>query len=171
MPKVESADAGADVLLTAPQVAALAGRTDRWVRGMAKDGYFAKDGRGRYRLESIIRGLLRHEEDQAAKGNQAAAASRATDARTAEIEQRMSIRDRQLIPIEDAIMAQDKLVGVVNAELSGLPARISRDLGIRKKAEAEVHGARKRISDALAEMSGAARTGIGLDEAGGGADA
>lgn len=171
MPKDEKSDTEAGLLLSAPQVALLAGRTDRWVRGMAKDGYFEKDGRGRYRLESIIRGLLRHEDDLAARSSQSAAASKATDARTREIEQRIAIRERELIPIEDAVLAMDKVVGVVSAELSGLPARITRDLGIRKKAEAEVHGARKRIGDALAEMSGAARTGVGLDDAGGGSDA
>lgn len=168
MPKAETTIEHAEMLLTAPQVAALAGRTDRWVRGMAKDGYFEKDGRGRYRLESIIRGLLQHEEDQAAKGSQAVAASRATDARTAEIEQRIAMRDRQLIPIDDAIMAMDKVIGVTNSELMGLPARISRDLSIRRKVDAEVHRIRQKISNALAEMSGAAKTGVGLDD--GGAD-
>lgn len=165
MPKRQDPDV-ADVQLTAPQVAALAGRTDRWVRGMAQDGYFEKDGRGKYTLGSIIQGLLRHEEDLAASGNKTAAAAKATAARTAEIEQRMAIRARELIPIDDAIMALDQLAGVVNAEMSGLPARITRDLDVRKKAEAEVHVTRKRISEALVAMSGAARTGRDLDDPG-----
>jgi hypothetical protein len=168
MSKAEKID---DLFLTAPEIANLCDRTDRWVRGMAKDGYFEKEGRGRYSLKSVMRGMLRHMDDQLAKGSQSASASRATDARTREIEQRIAIRERELISIEDATMALDKVVGVVSGELSGLPARISRDLTIRKKAETEVHVARRKISEALAEMSGAARTGIGLDEAGGGADA
>ncbi|WP_103173254.1 hypothetical protein [Paracoccus sp. SY] len=155
-----------DLTLSAAEIATMTGRTVRWVQSMAKDGYFSKDGRGRYRLESVIQGLLRHEEDQAAKGNQAAAASRATDARTREIDQRMAIRDRQLIPIEDAIMALDTVCGVVNTQLTGLPARISRDLGIRRKVETEIHRVRQAISDALAEMSRASKTGVGLDDGG-----
>lgn len=159
------------VTLGVTEIAAMTGRTVRWVQILAKEQGIEREARGKYRLDSVMAGLVSHYEAILEGTEKKASASRATDARTAEIEQRMAIRDRQLIPIDDAIMAMDKVVGVANAELSGLPARISRDLGTRKKAEAEVHGARKRISDALAEMSGAARTGIGLDEAGGGVDA
>ena len=155
-----------EILLSAREVAAVAGRTDRWVRGMAQGGHFEKDGRGKYRLGSLIRGLIAHYEEIIERGSKSAASSRVTDARTREIELRIAQQERSLIPVEDAEMALSQFAGVVNAELSGLPARLGRDMAVRRKAEAEIHGTRERISAALDRMSGAARTGRDLDEAG-----
>lgn len=159
----------ADTISTS-ELARACGRTPQWVRDQGRAGYFEPAGRGRWKVASVYQGLVERADAIAKAGEKSAAASRATDARTREIEQRIAIRERELIPVEDAVMALDKVVGVVSGELSGLPARISRDLTIRKKAETEVHVARRKISEALAEMSGAARTGVGLDETGGGAD-
>ncbi len=161
----------ADLMVGVTEIAAMAGRTVRWVQLMAKDGHFEKGARGQYRLGSVIAGLVGHYEALLEKGSRSAAATEATQARAEEIRQRMAMRDRTLIPIEDATMALDQLAGVVNGELSGLPARISRDMTVRKKAEAEVHASKERISTALTEAAGAARTGRGLDEAGADSDA
>lgn len=155
-----------EILLSGREVAALAGRTDRWVRSMAQGGHFEKDGRGRYRLDSVVRGLISHYEAIIEKGSKSAASSRVTDARTREIELRIAQQERTLIPVEDAEMALSQFAGVVNAELSGLPARMGRDMAVRRKAEAEVHGSRERISAALDRLSEAARSGRDLDEAG-----
>lgn len=152
-----------DLTLSAAEIATMTGRTVRWVQILAKEQGIAKEARGKYRLDSVMAGLVAHYEAVVEAGEKKASANRTGDARTREIEQRIAIKDRTLIPIEDAIMALDKVVGVTNAELMGLPSRISRDLGIRRKADAEVHRSRQRISQVLAEMSGAAKTGVGLD--------
>lgn len=146
--------------------ASLLGITAERVRQLVKSGHVQKIGRGRVTVAGAVQGYCGFLRESAYAAARPASLQRSQDARAREIEQRIAMRDRQLIPIEDAIMALDKVVGVANAELSGLPARITRDMGIRKKAEAEVHGSRKRISKALAEMSGAAKTGVGLDDGG-----
>lgn len=170
----DSGKAGADratATLTADQAAALFGKSRQWVFNLIKAGFIAKEARGRYTLVALIRGVMAYYDDMLNKQTQSKAASRATEARAAEIEQRIAMRDRALIPIDDATAAIDQVAGIVNSELSGLPARISRDLAIRKKAEAEVHASKKRISATLEKVAGAARTGVGLDEPGAGDDA
>lgn len=155
-----------DAFVTASALAALTGRSRAWVFAMLKDQEVSKDGRGRYRIADVIPALIRHYEALMQKTSKSAASSRVTDARTREIELRIAQQERSLIPIDDAEMAMSQLAGVVNAELSGLPARLGRDMAVRRKAEAEVHGTRQRISAALDRLSEASRTGRDLDEAG-----
>jgi len=51
---------------------------------------------------SLVRGVIAYYEDLQSKNSKTASASRATDARTREIELRIKERSRELIPIDDA---------------------------------------------------------------------
>ena len=88
--------------ITVSQAAALLGRSDRWVQGLVKAGYIERANRGEYTLVAVIRGALAYYEDQITKNNKAAAATRASEARTREIELRIQERSRELIAMEDA---------------------------------------------------------------------
>ncbi len=76
--------------------------------------------RGEYTLVGVIRGALAYYEDQLSKNNKAAVASRATEARTREIELRIQERSRELIPMEDAKAVVGEMAALVRAELAGL---------------------------------------------------
>lgn len=148
-----------DILLGAREIAALAGRTDRWVRGMAQAGHFEKDARGKYKLGGLIRGLIDHYEAIIEKGSKSAAASRVTDARADEIELRLAERRRDLIPQEDAIAVVDLVAGEVNKQFTGLPARITRDVRLRRDIEAHLNEAKQKIADAVRDARILAETG------------
>lgn len=139
------------------------------VRQLAKAGYITIPKRGHTTIVSAVQGYIRFLKETAQKETKTAAVSRATDARAAEIELRIAERKRELIPIEDAILAMDLLVGLVNREFDGQAARITRDLTLRRQIEADVHGAKTRIADALADGKRAAQTGV-FDDAAGGTD-
>lgn len=154
------------IRLGVTEIAGMTGRTVRWVQNLAKDQGIEKDGRGKYLLSSVMAALVAHYEAILEKGAKNAAASRVTDARTREIELRIAERERALVPTEDAIMAIDRVVAVMNTGLAALPARLGRDMVVRRKAEVEVHAVRTKISDTLAGMADGIRTGRGLDEDG-----
>lgn len=139
------------------------------LRQLSRAGYIQFPKRGHTTIVSAVQGYIRFLKDDARKETKTAAASRATDARAAEIELRIAERKRELIPIEDAMLAMDLLVGAVNKEFDGQAARITRDMKLRRLIEADVHGAKTRIAKALAGSKGAAKTGI-FDDASGGAD-
>lgn len=141
----------------------------RRVRQLASDGYITIPKRGHTTIVSAVQGYIRFLKETAQKETKTAAVSRATDARANEIELRIAERRRELIPIEDAILAQDIIVGLVNKELDGQAARVTRDMTLRRLIEADVHAAKTRIADALDQSKRAARTGI-FDDATGGAD-
>lgn len=141
--------------ITVSQVAALLGRSDRWVQGLVKSGYMDRAQRGEYTLVGVIRGALAYYEDQLSKNNKAAVASRATEARTREIELRIQERSRELIPMEDAKAVVGEMAALVRAELAGLAARYTRDMEARRALEEVIDGALERIAGA-ADKAGAA---------------
>lgn len=137
------------------------------IRQLNKAGYVPIPKRGFTTIVGAVQGYIRFLKDEDRKATQTGAAERARDARAREIEQKIAERDRRLIPIEDAEFAMDTLVGVVNREMDGMGARITRDMGLRRMIEADVHGAKNRIADSLAESKRAARTGRDADPTGG----
>ena len=137
------------------------------IRQLSKAGYIAIPKRGFTTIVSAVQGYIRFLKDEERKNTKTGSASRAQDARAAEIEQRIAEKNRALIPIEDATLAMDILVGVVNAEFDGMAARITRDLALRRLIEADVHGAKTRIAKGLSEGRSFAQTGRDADHAGG----
>jgi hypothetical protein len=115
----------------------LLGRSDRWVQGLVKAGYIERANRGEYTLVAVIRGALAYYENQITKNNKAAAATRASEARTREIELRIQERSRELIAMEDAravigemaaLVGRDRPVSFAWPVQAGLACRQKRHL-------------------------------------------
>ena len=134
--------------LTVNQVAALCGRSTQWVHQLVKDGFVQKQAKNQYTLVSVVRGVIAYYEDLQTKNSKTASASRATDARTREIELRIAERRRELISVEDAKAVVLEFGAIVRAEFNALPARYTRDMTERRKLEQEVDGSFERIAAA-----------------------
>ena len=145
--------------LTVNQVAALCGRSTQWVHHLAKAGFVQKQGKNEYALVAVIRGVIAYYEDLQSKNSKTAAASRATEARTREIELRIQERMRDLIPLEDARAVVSEMAALVRAEFQGLPARFTRDMQDRRKLEQEIDGAFDRLSRRAEEAARSLETG------------
>lgn len=137
------------------------------IRQLNRQGYIPIPKRGFTTIVGAVQGYIRFIKDEDRKATATGALERAREAKARETEQKIAERDRRLIPIEDAEVAMDILVGAVNRELDGQAARITRDLTLRRSIEADVHGAKIRISKALEESRGLARTGSDADPSGG----
>jgi restriction endonuclease Mrr len=141
--------------ITVTQAAALLNRTPRWVQNLVAAGFIQKSKRGSYSVVEVVRGAVAYYEDQLERTNKSAAASRATDARTREIELRIAERRRELIPVEEAKAVVMEYAQIVRAELSGLPARFTRDVAERRKLEQELDGSFGRIAAACERAAAA----------------
>lgn len=156
--KTEGQDAAG--LITLDQAGRLLGGiTAERVRQLIVAGWIPKAKPGRVLLVAAVQGYIRYLKDQANAQSKTAADSRVRDARAKEIEMRNAVRLRELIPIEEATAEYDALVAAVREEMDGLPARLTRDIEQRRKFETEVHASKKRITEALGEAKGAARSG------------
>lgn len=130
------------------------------IRQLSKSGYIDIPKRGHTTIMSAVQGYIRFLKDEERKDSKHAIASRATDARAREIELRIAEKTRSLIPIEDANLALDLVVGEVNRQFTGLAARVTRDVPTRRKIEAAVYEAKREISEALGSGKELARTGV-----------
>ncbi|MCR6673243.1 hypothetical protein [Devosia ginsengisoli] len=133
--------------------------TSRWIRKLQADGYIPRPAPGKVALVAAVQGYIKSLKDEDRRSTKTASDSRVRDARAAEIEMRIAERKRELIPIEDAAAAMDLLAGKTKEEMTGLAARITRDMELRRKIEAEVNGAQSRIADALRASAEFARKG------------
>lgn len=129
------------------------------IRQLIKAGWIKPDRPGRVLLVEAVQGYIRFLKDLASKTTKTAADSRVRDARAKEIEMRNAARMRELIPIEDATAALDYTVGIVREALNSIPARVTRDIELRRKIEAEVNAAQVQIAEALRTAAGVARKG------------
>ncbi len=148
-------------ILTLAQVSGLTGRSTQWVHQLVKAGFILKESHGQYTLVGTVRGIIAYYEDLQSKNSKTAAASRATDARTREIELRIKERSRELIPLEDAKAELADWAASVRAEFQGLPARYTRDMQERRRLEQEIDGAFERLSRKTSEAEGALAAGEG----------
>lgn len=139
--------------ITVAQAAALFNRTPRWVQMLVSAGFIKKTKRGEYSVVEVVRGAMGYYEDQLAKANKSAAASRATDARTREIELRIAERRRDLIPMEDAKAELAAVVSEVRSEIVGIGTRITRDLELRRQIDREADGILQRLAERAEQAS------------------
>ncbi len=138
--------------LSGERVAILLGLTTRQVQRLAREGAILRDGRRGFTVASVAAAIAR-------RHGRADGEKRIADARAAEIELRIAARRRELIPYEEAVAALDDVVGAVREEASGLPARITRDLALRRKIEQEVDGFLGRLSNRLSKAAAALEAG------------
>jgi phage-related tail protein len=148
--------------LSVSQVATLCGRSTQWVQQLVKSGFIEKQAHNKYTLVSVIRGVIAYYEDLQTKNSKAATATRASEARTRQIELKIKKESRELIPLEDAKAELADWTSAVRSEFQGLPARYTRDMQERRRLEQEIDGSFDRLSRRTSEAERALETGEGV---------
>jgi len=145
--------------ITTEQAGRLLELTAERVRQLIKSGHIEKTRHGHTTLVSAVRGYIRFLKEAASERTQNASENRVRDARAREIELRLARDTRDLIPQEEALLAMTMLTTFVAQQFQGLPARITRDMALRRTIEAELHGAQETIAAALGKLSGFVQDG------------
>ena len=146
-----------DGTITTAMAARLLLASSTWVRTLTRQGYIPKIGRDAYRVIDVIQGVVRYYQDDARRSSKSAAAARVQDARARAIELRNARQENLLIETEEALYCLDELFGIHKSECIGLAARITRDLELRRKIEAEIDGVFERTAKRLEEKAKALR--------------
>jgi hypothetical protein len=76
-------------------------------------------------------------------------------AKARDLQIKAAIREGLLMETEEGIAIVDELMGLMLAALSGLSARITRDMGMRRAIDAEVHNLRQELADKCAKRAAA----------------
>lgn len=129
------------------------------IRQLNKSGYIPLPKRGFTTIVGAVQGYIKFLKESASDRTTNAALTRAQDARAREVELRIKREERELIAQDEALLAMSMLCGIVSQQLSGLPARITRDMELRRQIETETHAAQEAIATALDKLSGFVRAG------------
>jgi uncharacterized coiled-coil protein SlyX len=143
-------------LLTSDLAARLIMKSPERIRQLSRDGWIPRQGTAkepRYALVDVVQGYIRFRDDAERRATKGAAATRVSDARAREIELRNAQREGRLIELDEAIAAVEALTGMMRAQLSGLPARCTRDLQLRRTIETAINDILDRLADLATEKS------------------
>jgi phage terminase Nu1 subunit (DNA packaging protein) len=148
-------------LINSEQAARLIMKGTERIRQLAKAGWIAQEGHSndrRYRLLDVVQGYIRFRDDEDRRANRSAATSRIQDARSREVELKNAQREGRLIELDEAIEAVEEIMGLMRQQLAGLPARVTRDLQLRRTIETAVNDNLDRLADIADEKAKAMAT-------------
>ncbi len=129
------------------EAAALIGRSVQWVHLLERRGFIKKVDRGLYRPCDVAQGALRSVLEDKRSTQHSAAATRLADVRTRLLEQRAAAESARL---QDHDTARDFVIATIGrmvAEVTALPAMISRDPVERRRIEGMIDSLRHRVAD------------------------
>lgn len=126
----------------------LIGKSAQWIRRLIAEGFIPKQTDGTVLERDVYLGYIRWLTDEQRRATKVAAESRVRDARAREIELRIAEREGRLIEIVDMEEVLDEYGGMLRAELSGLPARVTRDLVLRRTIEQAIEDILNRVTAA-----------------------
>jgi phage terminase Nu1 subunit (DNA packaging protein) len=162
-------------LVNTEEAARLIMKAPERIRQLAKAGWIAQQGTPsdrRYRLLDVVQGYIRFRDDEDRRTTKTAAHSRITDARSREVELKNAQREGRLIDLDEVLAAIESIVAMFRLQLSGLPARVTRDLQLRRTIETAIHDILDHIADLAAESAQAlgarraAHAAVAADNAG-----
>ena len=127
---------------------------------LVKDGWIKRPpSRGRYGLADVVQGYIRFLRDDARRSSKSAAHSRLQDVRVRKEELAIAERERELVPLADAMNVIDRLNGGMIAGIRALPARLTRDVEMRARMQQEIDDFLHEMADEAAKFGAALRSG------------
>jgi hypothetical protein len=152
-------DHGAGGIYAAQTIAQLLMITVVRLNQLERAGWIQKVSRGKYSIVAAVQGYIRFLKDEARSQTKSASASRVQDARAREIELRTSREEAKLIETEEAISFVDDVLGGMKPDIYSIPARVTRDLDLRRKITTEIDDAFRRAADRYEQEASALRAG------------
>ena len=142
----QTSGGGDAATITLETAAKLIKVTPRHLTRLVADGWIPRAGHGRYTVVGVVHGYIAYRDDLEQRRSAAASDTDLRAVRRREIEQRMAIRDRDLIDIVEHDAVFDEAIGMLKAELIGLAARITRNRAMRNQIESEIDGVLNRAA-------------------------
>lgn len=135
--------------VNAKVLASVLGVTDRWVRELEKQGVFARIDRGRYDLAACVQAFIAWKLEAEVDRSATSTNDTLRAAREREVNQRVAVRAGTLMEVAEHHAVVSEIFGLLKAELTGTPARITRDLALRPAIESEINASLNRAADRI----------------------
>lgn len=148
-----------DLTLTAKQISTLLSLSMERVRQLVNTGYIPRIEKAKYPVTGAVQGYIRFLKDGEKQLSKSAADIGLKAARQREVELRIARQEGRLVEMEDVEAVVSSIFGTLRAELSGLPAAVTRDLKLREEIEKVLNGAFARSEVKFREASAAIQSG------------
>ncbi len=127
----------------------IAGMSAERIRQLTKEGWIEKLGPNRYLAAAVVSGVLAYKDDQIARLSRAGSSSKLQDARAAEIEVRTAerLKTLQRLGRDEGLAVVDAVLGPMRSDLQSVPARVTKDLALRRRLEGELNGVLDSAAD------------------------
>jgi hypothetical protein len=138
-----------DTEVTASILALALGISRKRVEQLAGDGAIPRLGKGRFPLLASIAGYVAWLKDEQRRVAKSAGNSRINDARAAEIEVRTAERLKTLQGLgrDEGLAVVDAVLGPMRSDLQSVPARVTKDLALRRRLEGVLNGVLDSAAD------------------------
>jgi len=138
------------------ELAAILGVTPRQVTSLSDQGLIPKAGRGQWPLAETVQAYVRHKvqsEVSRVKRPAAAGADRLKEIKARREELKLAREEGDLVPVNEALFAMDRLTGAVSLQMNNVPARFTRDVEERDRLQVHVDDALTAVAKTMAECA------------------
>jgi hypothetical protein len=153
------------IYVTQQELSARLGLTVRWIYDLTKDGVFQQVEGKKYDLDASHKAYAEHRLKLAIDKKPPSASETLASTKDKILQRRLARENRTIIEMSEAIEVVDYITGAFNEAISGLPARITRNIDERKRIETICDGVRTSLEKAFGEQREALRTGQQSGEA------
>lgn len=154
-PKRRNGADRAATLVSGNKLAVHFGVTRQHVEQLTAQGVIERRADGKFDQDQSRLRYLAHLRDPARRSARSEAAAEHAKAKTEMLQIRIMERQRKLVRREDVDALVDHMAGIVLTHLSGMSARCSRDLVVRRSIDATVTQIRREISEACSTQADA----------------
>lgn len=148
----------ADQAVNQTEMAAILGISTRMLRIYVADGVIEKQ-KATFPIGQTVRAYADHLKNGSAKKSGNTSMDALRDEKTKEIRMNRARKERELIPIDEALATHQELIGMFSAYLTGLPAEMAKDVRERRRLEDIIDVGKQRLADRLAKRLEAVRDG------------
>lgn len=144
------------------------GLTPQRVNQLTHSGVLSKAGHGRYNLANAVQAYVKFKvesESQRGSGGLSDAGEQVKIERARHLRLKNDEREHALVDTSDAIAALDTVVGLLRADLAGVPSRVTDDVPLRRQIEHAIDAVLGGLADRFRQASADLREGRDPDAA------
>ncbi|NGM47938.1 hypothetical protein G5B31_20685 [Rhodobacter sp. SGA-6-6] len=123
------------------------------LRGLIRAGRIREISRGRVMLAEAVPVFFDDLRASLQAGSASASAERAREARADAAALNLAIRRREVVNRDDLDMAIEHLCAAINAALTSLPPRVTRDVFMRRRADELIQRTREALGRAITAVA------------------
>ncbi len=129
-----------EATISAETAAQLLMCTSAWIRKLAKDGWITRSPNGKYTVVNVVQGYLNYLKDNSRRASRSKSTETYQAAKTREVEARTAEREHKLLQQARlaAISEADQIIGGFVIAMNAIPARVTRDVNLRKAMILEI---------------------------------